>query len=52
MKVNDMKLFIYFKLIAKVYLNQPNCSRETNESKIEKFCRRGGDKYFKIYVSC
>lgn len=41
MKVNDMKLFMYFKLIAKVYLNQPNWSRETNESKIEYLFWRG-----------
>lgn len=36
-----MKLFMYFKLIAKVYLNQPNCSRETNESKIEYYFGEG-----------
>lgn len=54
MKVNDTKLFMYFKLSAKVYLNQPNCSKETNESKIEYLFGVGGagGKYFKIYVSC
>ena len=41
MKVNDMKQFMYFRLIAKVYPSQPNCSRETNESKIEYLFRAG-----------
>lgn len=51
MEVNNIKVFMYF--IVKVDLNQPNCSRETNESKIECFFRSGCG-YFKMYksISC
>lgn len=43
-----MKLFVYFKLIVKVYLNQRNYSRETNENKWNFFSGEGMDKYFML----
>lgn len=50
MKVNDMKLFMYFKLIVKVEQNQPICSRQTNKSRIEFLFRRGyGEVFQDIY---